>query len=234
MMAKSLISIFRWTALAAVALLAAACSTYPKTYSNESPVAQFGQYQTFNFASKLGTDRDREVRSLLTQYLVAEISAQMQARGYVYAADNADVSFNFDLVTQEKIRSTPSAGGAGFYGWGGYPGFWYPGFGPGFGYGPGFYGPGVGWGGAWGGGWGGGQRIIQYTEGSLYVTIIDNSTRGVVWEGMSVSKITDEVLGNLGLSVKNAVQGMFEQFPYTAAGRAQPARLERLPAETVG
>jgi len=27
---------------------------------------------------------------------------------------------------------------------------------------------------------------------------------------------------------------MFEQFPYTAAGRAQPARLERLPAETVG
>lgn len=233
-MDKTLTAVLRCTALATVAVLAAACSSYPKTYSNESPVAQFGQYQTFNFASKLGTDNDSEVRSLLTQYLVAEISGQMQARGYVYAADNADISFNFDLVTQEKIRSTPSSGAGGLYGWGGYPGYWYPGFGPGFGYGPGFYGPGVGWGGAWGGGWGGGQRIIQYTEGSLYVTIIDNSTRGVVWEGLSVSKINEEVLSNLGLSIKNAVQGMFEQFPYLAGGRAQPASVELVPTGSVG
>ena len=228
-MDKSAATMMRVVVMAAMAFIAAACSTYPKTFSNESPVADFGQYKSFNFATKLATDGDGEVRTLLSQYLVSEISAQMQARGYVYAAENADISFNFDLLTQEKIRSTPSAGGTGFYGAGGYPGFWYPGFGPGFGYGPGFYGPGLGWGGAWGGGWGGGQRIIQYTEGSLYVTIIDNSTRGVVWEGLSVSKINDEVLSNLGLSIKNAVQGMFEQFPYLAAGAAQPAMLGYVP-----
>jgi len=235
-MSKPMVSMVRWAMLVAVTWLAAACSTYPKTYSNESPVATFSQYKTFGFANKLGTDGDAEVRSLLTQYLVAEISQQMQARGYVYDPENADVSFNFDLVTQEKIRSTPSAAGGGFYGWGGYPGLWYPGFGGGFGYGPGFYGrPGLGWGGAWGGGWGGGERIIQYTEGSLYVTIIDNSTRGVVWEGLSVSKINDEVLSNLGQSIRNAVQGMFEQFPYTAGGGViQPAMLERAPATTAG
>jgi len=161
------------TALRAILLLVAtigitACSTYPKTFSNESPIADFSDYKTYNFAAVLGTDDDKEVRSLLTQYLVSEISEQMGNRGYVYQADDADVSFNFDLLTQEKIRSTPSANVNAFYGYGGYPyGIGYPGF---------------GYGGGWGGGWGGGggERIIQYTEGSLYVSIIDNATRGVV------------------------------------------------------
>lgn len=223
---------YMYTALRAMLLLATAlgltaCATYPKSFSNESPIADFSDYKSYNFAAVLGTDYDKEVRSLLTQYLVSEIGEQMANRGYVYQEDNADVSFNFDLITQEKIRSRPSGGigyggfGPGYGGfYGGYGGFYGNGFGPGFGY----------------GGFGGGfdNRIVQYTEGSLYVSIIDNATRGVVWEGVSVSRINDEVLGNLGLSIKNAITGMFEQFPYFAAGSARAAWLKQPATSTTG
>lgn len=233
-MDKVMASLARVATLVVVAAGLAACSTYPKTFSNESPIANFGGYQTYSFDKALGTDGDKEVRSLLTQYLIAEISEQMRSRGYVYQEEGADISFNFDLITQEKIRSQPSAAAGGFYGPGafGYPyAFGYPGFYPGFGYGYGGLGyPGVGW----GAGWGGGQRIIQYTEGSLYVSMIDNATRGVVWEGISVSRINDEVLENLGLSIRNAINGIFEQFPYSARGVVRPAMLEQPADATTG
>jgi len=196
-------------ALVALAIVTDACSTYPKTFSNESPIASFNNYTTYNFVEQLGTDEDDGVRSLLTQYLIAEVQGQMTSRGYRFTEENADISFDFALLTKEKIRSTPTGYGGGYYGHGG-----------------GRYGT--------YGGYGYSERITQYTEGSLYVSIVDNATNGVVWEGVSVSRIDDEVMENLSLSIEAAVSDMFAQFPHYAAGAAPPVVREEAAARTTG
>jgi len=51
----------------------------------------------------------------------------------------------------------------------------------------------------------------------------DTNSQQVVWEGISISRITDDVRENLGAAVKEAVTEMFAQFPYYAAGSEPPA-----------
>lgn len=208
MRSTSSITPARLALLATAALLLGACATGPKTFSNQSPGGNFAGYQSYNFADRLGTDDDPEIRSLLSQYLISEISAQMNSRGYRFAETDADISFNLNLVTQEKIRSTGGSSFGGYYG----RGFYHP-----------FYNP------YYYGGYGGydyNNRIIQYTEGTLSVAIIDNATRNIVWEGVSIRRINDEVRENLGAAVKTAVSEMFERYPYVAgSGVAQQMRV---------
>lgn len=189
--------------LALASLLLGACATGPKTFSNEGPGGNFGAYQSYNFAERLGTDDDPEVRSLLSQFLISEISSQMNSRGYRFAEGDTDITIALGLVTQEKIRSTGSTGFGGYYGRG-YP-FGFP-----------YYG---GYGGY--GGYDTGNRIVQYTEGTLSVAIVDNSTRAIVWEGISINRINDDVRDNLGATVKTAISEMFARYPYVAGSAAQ-------------
>jgi hypothetical protein len=189
----------RLTAVILTTLVLTACSTYPKTFSNESPLENFGTYETYRFGAHLGTDEQSGVRSLLSQYLIAEITAQMNARGYQHNDDQADMVFFFDLTTQEKIRGTPSTTVGVGYGYGRYPGY-------------GYY-----------GGYGGGTHITQYTEGSLSVVIVDEKAGSVVWEGISVSRITDAIRDNLAEAVKSAVSDMYTRFSHYAPGTERPA-----------
>jgi len=184
------------------ALVLSACSTYPKTFSNESPEGRFDSYRSFTFAEKPGTDDNKEVRSLLTQYLMSEIRGQMTGRGYVESGESPDLVFNFELITKEKIRSTPSTSFGGYYGYGRYPG--YGGY----------------------GGYGYDNRIIQFTEGSLYLTLIDTASKNVVWEGVSVTRIDDSLLEDVNTNIKLAVNELFALFPHYAAGTSRPASAE--------
>lgn len=191
----------RLATLCAVLALLAGCASQPRVFTNQSPIADFSAYRTFRFAETLGTDGDKEVRSLMSQYLISEVSTQLERRGYVYAEDGADLTINFDLISQEKIRSYPSASYGGYYG---------------YGYGPfpryGYYGA-----------YNDGYRITQITEGTLSVVMIDTATQGVVWEGIGIDRVTDEVRQNLEQSVGNAVALMFEQYPYVAGSSAPTA-----------
>ncbi len=181
------------------ALLLSACSSGPVIFSNESPAANFGAYRTFSFAENLGTDDRSGVRSLLSQYLAREIALEMTERGYEQVDQDADLTFDFALVTKEKLRSVPTANFGGYY-YGGYP----------------FYG-------GYYGGYGDTYRITQYTEGTISVVMVDNATKGVVWEGGSVARMTDEVRDNLDLAARETVSEIFSRFPYFAAGKAPPA-----------
>ncbi len=187
------------TGLFMAALLLSACTSGPVIFSNESPAANFGAYRTFSFAENLGTDDRSGVRSLLSQYLAREIALQMTERGYEQVNEDADLTFDFALVTKEKLRSVPTANFGGYY-YGGYP----------------FYG-------GYYGGYGDTYRITQYTEGTISIIMVDNATKGVVWEGCSVARMTDEVRDNLDLAARETVREIFSRFPYFAAGKAPPA-----------
>ena len=186
--------------LAASVVLLAGCATGPKIFTNESPIADFGSYNTYTFAEELGTDEGRDMRTLMSQYLIDEVSGQLESRGYTFVEQDADLTVNFDMLTQEKLRSVPTASYGGYYGYGRYPGW-------------GYYGA-----------YGDSYRITQFTEGSLSVILIDSTTNGVVWEGIGVGRITDEIRENLGLSVREAVNLMFAQFPYMAGSPAPVAQ----------
>lgn len=196
-MSKQKISIVPGLLLSALVL--AACATGPTIFSNQAPNAPFDKYRTYAFAETLGTDDGKEVRSLLSQFLIAEISRQMDSRGYQQVDTDADLVFDFALMTKEKLKSVPSANYGGYYGYG-YGGRY------------GYY-----------GGYGNDYRITQYTEGTLSLVMVDAKSNGVVWEAGSIGRMTDEVRDNLQLAIETAIGEIFTRYPYSAAGTPPPA-----------
>ena len=66
--------------VAALSLLCA-CASQPRVYSSQKPNLDFTSYDTYGYVAQLGTDEPGAPRSLLTQYLVAAVDREMQARG---------------------------------------------------------------------------------------------------------------------------------------------------------
>jgi hypothetical protein len=177
-------------------LLITACSSGPKIYTNQDPTVDFGNYKTFGFQSQLGTDNDR-YGSLASQYLKAATVREMEARGYKQSA-NPDMIVNFSVNTEEKIRTTQSPTAGGYYGYRGY--------------------------GAWGGYGGTETRVTQYTEGTVNVDLVDARKSQLIWEGVIVGKVTDEVRENLAAVCNEVVTEIFASYPYVA-GNSTPQPL---------
>lgn len=175
-------------AIVGAAVVIGGCASSPKIYTNQDPTANFGDYQTFGFQAKLGTDGD-EYASLASQYLKAATVREMTARGYKESA-NPDISVNFSVVTEEKIRTTQTPTAGGYYGYRGY--------------------------GAWGGYGGYETRVTQYTEGTVNLDIIDVRKQQLVWEGVVVGKVTDEVRNNLQAVCNEVVTEILASYPYVA------------------
>lgn len=172
----------------AVALMLGGCSSSPKIYTNQDPTANFGDYKTFGFQAQLGTDGD-QYASLASQYLKTATVREMTARGYK-ESPNPDITVNFSVMTEEKIRTTQTPTAGGYYGYRGY--------------------------GAWGGYGGYETRVTQYTEGTVNLDIIDVSKQQLVWEGVVVGKVTDEVRENLQAVCDEVVTEILATYPYVA------------------
>jgi hypothetical protein len=177
--------------LVLASLTLAACSSSPKLFVNQDPNADFSSYSTYNFEANLGTDERAGYHSILSQYLITATSRELEARGYTQA-ENPDLSINFNISSTEKIRTTssPSMSG-GYYGYRGY--------------------------GAYGGY---DTTVTQYTEGTVNIDLIDTtgSNKQLVWEGIAVGKISDDVLENLEQAAYAVVEDIFSKYPYVAPG----------------
>jgi hypothetical protein len=179
----------------AAILLLAACASSPKIFVNQDPSADFSKYKTYSYEPVLGTDERKGYRSILSNYMVSAMDREMQGRGYTLS-DNPDLLLNFYIHTEEKIRTTqsPSMGG-GYYGYRG-----------------GYYG-------AYGGY---DTTVTQYTEGTLNIDLVDNATATLVWEGVTVGKITDKVRENLEGAVNAAIPEIMAEYGEYAAGFVPP------------
>jgi len=179
----------------AAATLLAACASSPKVFVNQDPNADLNSYSTYNYETPLGTDERSGYRSIVSNYLINAVDREMMVRGYT-KSDNPDLIINFYVHTQEKVKTTqsPSMGG-GYYGYRG-----------------GYYG-------AYGGY---DTTVTQYTEGTLNVDIVDNTTDTLVWEGVTVGKITDKVRENLEEAANTAIAEILAKYTYTAEGFVPP------------
>jgi hypothetical protein len=192
--------------MAAVAsLLLAACATTPVIHTRMAIGANLSQAHTYAFVRHPGTDHG-PYKSLTTQHLERAVMQQMQARGYTLIAADAqpDLLVNFRIRTRDRV-----VGGLGPAFLGSYWGGWGP-----YGWGDDDWG-----GGPWG--WGGGyySDLRTVTTAALTISVIDRSTRSVIWSGTASSDMSRHQRYHPGRSLDEAVQQIFRHYPIPAGAR---------------
>jgi hypothetical protein len=182
---------------AAASLLLAACATAPVIHTRMAVGANLSQAHTYAFVRHPGTDHG-PYKSLTTQHLERFVMQQMQARGYTLVAADAepDLLVDFRLRTRDRVEGDMGPAFMGGY-WGG----WGP-----YGGGP--------WGGPYGWGWGGYYNDVRtVTSAALTISVIDRSTRSVIWSGTASSDVSHHQLYHPGKSLAEAVQQIFLHYP---------------------
>jgi hypothetical protein len=167
--------------------------------SDYDPSVDFSQFQTYNFFEEAGP-RDSDYKSFFSQYMIAAISREMDARGYT-RSDEPDLLINFNGVLQEKTRvstSTVPSMDIGM-GWGSY-----------YGYRSGFYDP-------WFDGYETRTHISEYTEGTFNIDLVDAKRKKLVWEVIGVSNVSQQDLADLEKSVNRGVAAYFAEYPFKAS-----------------
>ena len=191
---STLRSLGRIVGLAFVAAVITGCGGGGKIRADYDPSADFSQYKTYNFFADAGPE-ETNYQSFFSQYMIAAISREMEARGYT-KSDDPDLLVNFNARLQDKtdVRTTPAPTmGMGYYGYRG-----------------GFYDP-------WGGyGYATETHVRQYTEGTFNIDLVDARRKKLVWEAVGVGKVTDELLENLEQKVNEGVPEFFATYPFVA------------------
>lgn len=188
--------VIRFLTISLLVIFASGCASKGSLRSAYDDSADFSQYSTYNYIEGAGPNSS-EYQSLFSQYMVQAIDIEMQARGYTMS-DNPDLLVNFSANFQDKTKVTTSPSmGVGVSG--GY-----------YGYRRGYYDPWVGY------GYGTDTHVSQYTEGTFNIDLIDPKLKRLVWEAVSVGKITEEKLENMRQGVRDGVPRFFNLYPFRA------------------
>ena len=178
-----------WT-ISALALLAmlAACSSGPSIITNAAPDFSLAGYQTFGFLQPLSTDRGN-VQTLTSATLIEAATFELQNAGLRRDDTNPDLVVNFVISTRETLQSRPSSGASMHHGRGRY------------------------------GTWGGYSmsmsttEVVQRTEGTLGIDVIDASRLQLVWEGAATQRITESMQQNRDQILRDVVAEILAKFP---------------------
>jgi len=174
--------------LVALIAMAACASSSPRIITNSAPGFSLVNYKTFGYLQPLSTDRGN-VRSLTSTHLIEATTRELEMSGLRFSENNPDLLINFVVSSRDTIRTRPSSSvgihhGRGQYGtWGGYSMSMST------------------------------TEVVQGTEGSVDVDVIDASRNQLVWEGAAVGRITDSNRENLRGTLGQAVSDIFARFP---------------------
>ena len=184
---------FRLIAIVVIATVLVGCSTNNIRFDYDESV-DFGQYRTYDFIDNAGPDGEG-YQSLFSNYMMNAIALEMEKRGYV-KAENPDlfVNFNASLEDKTQVRQTTTPTTVSPY----------------YGYRRGYYDPWVGY------GYGTETTVSQYTEGTVNIDLIDAREKRLVWEAVSVGRVTDKALENLQATINEGVPEFFEFYPFVA------------------
>jgi hypothetical protein len=167
----------------------AACASGPKIITNSAPDFSVANYQTFGFLQPLSSDRGGGVRTLMSTHLVNATTRELERSGLRFTESNPDILVNFMVSTRETIQSRPSNSASVHHGRGRY------------------------------GTWGGYNmsmsttEIVQRTEGTIDVDIIDVSRNQLVWEGAAAGRVTDSTRNKMQETLDRAITDIFAEFP---------------------
>lgn len=168
--------------------LLAACESGPQVITNAAPGFSLAGFQTFSYLQPLSTDNGN-VRTILSNELIDATTRELEMAGLRHVDSGGDLLVNFVVSTRETLQSRPSTGasihhGSGRYGtWGGYSMSMST------------------------------TEVVQRTEGTVGIDIIDASRRQLVWEGAASGRVTDRVRQNRAEAINVAVREILAEFP---------------------
>ena len=174
--------------LALVTMWFAGCATGPTIVTNSDPSVDWSQYRTFGFFSPLGTDRG-SVRSLTSNQLIESTTREMEKAGFRLTDSQPDLLINFVLSTRETLQTRPSTSASMHHSRGRYS--------------------------TWSG-WSmsaSTTEVVQRTEGTLGIDVVDRVRNQLVWEGAATKRITDSTRQNQAEVLDAAIADVFAQFP---------------------
>ena len=166
------------------ALVLTSCSSV-RVAADYDREANFDQYKTFAFF-KPGIDK-AEISDLDKRRILRAIETELLAKGYTKSED-PDMLVSMFTKSTQRVDVYNNAWGWGGWGWGGYGG----------------------WG--WGPGWGGNQ-VSTSTEGMLYIDIIDNGKKELIWQGSGTGYLVTKNIEKKEARIKEFVQKTLMQFP---------------------
>lgn len=166
------------------ALVLTSCSSV-RVATDYDREANFDQYKTFAFF-KPGIDK-AEISDLDKRRILRAIETELLAKGYTKSED-PDMLVSMFTKSTQRVDVYNNAWGWGGWGWGGYGG----------------------WG--WGPGWGGNQ-VSTSTEGMLYIDIIDNAKKELIWQGSGTGYLVTNNIEKKEARIKEFVQKTLMQFP---------------------
>jgi len=166
------------------ALVLTSCSSV-RVATDYDREANFDQYKTFAFF-KPGIDK-AEISDLDKRRILRAIETELLAKGYTKSED-PDMLVSMFTKSTQRVDVYNNAWGWGSWGWGGYGG----------------------WG--WGPGWGGNQ-VSTSTEGMLYIDIIDNAKKELIWQGSGTGYLVTKNIEKKEARIKEFVQKTLMQFP---------------------
>ena len=173
-----------------VTALLSACASGPNVIANRAPNFDLMNYRTFDFMQPLSTDNGN-IRTIMSTHMMAAAERELELAGLRRSSDNPDLLVNFMVSTRETLSSRPSSNvSVGFRGsrygtWGGYS---------------------VGVGTST-------NDIVQRTEGTVAIDIVDAAQNTLVWEGALSGRVTDRVRENLEPALDKAVTDILAEFP---------------------
>jgi len=163
-----------------------ACATVKVNFDYDTQ-ADFSKYKTYVISEE--TMKMSGINQLNRDRIIAAVEAQMAAKGFT-KADNADVILDVRLKGEEVQTATATSTG----GYGGY----------------GRYG---GW------GYGGGMSTThvsydKYTEGTLFITLVDKATEKIAWQGTGKKTIDENAsTQKTEQNIDYAVKQIFTNYP---------------------
>ena len=168
------------------------CSSV-RVLSDYDQKADFNGYKSYAFY-KTGIDK-AQISDLDKKRILRAIETEMSSRGFV-KSENPDILVSIFTREQERVDIYNNN-----FGWGGA---W------GWGYNPWAWGPGWGW------GWGG-SNVSTSTQGSLYIDLIDTSSKELVWQGKGEGTLANtNNIAKKEQRIKEFVSQILEQYPPNA------------------
>jgi len=144
----------------------------------------FTQFKTYAFTKE---SLKIPVNQLNLNRIIKAVENEMSAKGYTSTEDNPDVGVDLYLKTEKEVEATATTMGAG--------------------YGPYRY------------GWGAGMATTninynEYTNGSLFISIIEMDNKKLIWQGIG-TKTLDENLSTdkRDEAINSSVQQIMANFP---------------------
>ena len=175
-----------------LASIASAASTPPppEVTSRYDKSVDFSAYRTFAFFEPLAIDT-AGYEPVVAKTLRAAARAEMEKRGYVYAETGADLLVNLSgkLAKQLEVKQVESVAPPVYFSFRqGYYSDWSA------------QGP--------------ESEVVEYTEGTISVDIIEAKGKRLVWEGVAIGRATKKTKRNREATLTAAVAEIFSKYEF--------------------